>query len=190
MTTEQREAVDRLEKRIKDNKDYKTTQVWLTDDVVATQIVLSLIKEQQIYIKKYNDTTEEMNRDIRKLISEIQKKDKQIDLMAEIFYKRFKAELLLEYGFESEEQLKQYFERISRKGELKMLKIKDNVDIKELEKFGFKKNEYTHLLVLRKEEHDFACIDIRNKNYEIIDLCNLTYNLTYDLIRAGLVEKE
>ena len=52
-----------------------------------------------------------MNRDIRKLISEIQKKDKQIDLMAEIFYKRFKAELLLEYGFENEEQLKQYFER-------------------------------------------------------------------------------
>ena len=47
MTNEQREAVDRLEKRIKDNKDYKTTQVWLTDDVVATQIVLSLIKEQQ-----------------------------------------------------------------------------------------------------------------------------------------------
>ena len=41
----------------------------------------------------------------------IKNKDKQIDLMAEIFYKRFKAELLLEYGFESEEQLKQYFER-------------------------------------------------------------------------------
>ena len=39
----------------------------------------------------------------------IEKKDKQIDLMAEIFYKRFKAELLLEYGFENEEQLKQYF---------------------------------------------------------------------------------
>lgn len=41
----------------------------------------------------------------------MENKDKQIDLMAEIFYKRFKAELLLEYGSESEEQLKQYFER-------------------------------------------------------------------------------
>lgn len=51
--------------------------------------VLFLIKEQQ-----------EANK----------KKDKIIDLMTEIFYKRFKAELLLEYGFESEEQLKQYFE--------------------------------------------------------------------------------
>ncbi len=39
----------------------------------------------------------------------IKNKDKQIDLMAELVYKRFKAELLLEYGFESEEQLKQYF---------------------------------------------------------------------------------
>ena len=71
-----------------------------------------------------------------------------------------------------------------------MLKIKDDVDLKELEKFGFEKYKYTHLLVLRKEEHDFACIDIRNKNYEILDLCNLTYNLTYDLIQSNLVEKE
>lgn len=39
----------------------------------------------------------------------IEKKNKQIDLMAELVYKRFKAELLLEYGFENEEQLKQYF---------------------------------------------------------------------------------
>lgn len=71
-----------------------------------------------------------------------------------------------------------------------MLRIRDDVELKELEKFGFKKSEYTHLLVLRKEEHDFACIDIRNKNYEILDLCNLTYNLTYDLIQIGLVVKE
>ena len=71
-----------------------------------------------------------------------------------------------------------------------MLKIKDNVDLKELEKFNFFKYDYTHLLVLRKEEHDFAVIDTRNRRYEIVDLCNLTYNLTYDLIQAGLVEKE
>ena len=32
-----------------------------------------------------------------------------------------------------------------------MLKIKDSVDLKELEKFGFKKYEYTHLLVYRKK---------------------------------------
>ena len=71
-----------------------------------------------------------------------------------------------------------------------MLKRRDDVNLKELEKNGFRKYEYTHLLVLRKEEHDFACIDIRNKRYEILDICNLTYNITYDLIKANLVVKE
>ena len=70
-----------------------------------------------------------------------------------------------------------------------MLKIKDDVDLKELEKFGFKINGYTHLLVLREDEHDFASIDVRNRIYEILDLCNKTYNLTYDLIQSSLVEK-
>lgn len=70
-----------------------------------------------------------------------------------------------------------------------MLKIKDDVDLKELGRFGFKKNEHTHLLVLREDEHDFASIDVRNGIYEILDLCNKTYNLTYDLIQAGLVKK-
>ena len=45
------------------------------------------------------------------IVNLFKKQDKMIDLMAETFYKKFKAELLLEYGFESEEQLKQYFER-------------------------------------------------------------------------------
>ncbi len=70
-----------------------------------------------------------------------------------------------------------------------MLKIEDNVDLKELEKFGFLKYEYTHLLCVRKDNHDFACTDIRNRKYEILDLCNLTYNLTYDLIKLNIVEK-
>ena len=46
---------------------------------------------------------------------ELEKKDKIIDLMAEIFYKKFKAELLLEYGFENEGQLKQYFKEIAER---------------------------------------------------------------------------
>ena len=91
MTNEQREAIEICkEKIIESFYDFPNpTSIELKDtDVEAIEIVLSLIKEQQ---------------------EEIEKKDKQIDLMAEIFYKRFKAELLLEYGFENEEQLKQYF---------------------------------------------------------------------------------
>ena len=47
--------------------------------------------------------------DRKKIKEYIEELEKMVELMAEIFYKRFKAELLLEYGFESEEQLKQYF---------------------------------------------------------------------------------
>lgn len=32
MNEEEKNVIERLRKRIKDNEDYKTTQVWLTDD--------------------------------------------------------------------------------------------------------------------------------------------------------------
>lgn len=48
---------------------------------------------------------------INKLQKETEEKNKQIDLMAELFYKRFKAELLLEYGFENKEELKESFRK-------------------------------------------------------------------------------
>lgn len=70
-----------------------------------------------------------------------------------------------------------------------MLKIKENIDLNDLASCGFKKYEYTHLLVYRKQEHDFAAIDIRNRRYEILDLCSLTYNLTFDLIKTNTLEK-
>lgn len=70
-----------------------------------------------------------------------------------------------------------------------MLKIKNSIDLNDLASCGFKKYEYTHLLVYRKKEHDFATIDIRNRRYEILDLCSLTYNLTFDLIEAKILEK-
>lgn len=79
--------------------------------------------------------------------------------------------------------------KLKQRKENSMLKIKENIDLKCLEKFGFKINGYTHLLVLREDEHDFASIDVRNRIYEILDLCNKTYNLTYDLIQSSLVEK-
>lgn len=81
MTKEQREAIKSL------NEFANTKYGAFT--AKEGQTVLSMLKEQQ---------------------EENKKKDKIIDLMTEIFYKRFKAELLLEYGFESEEQLKQDFE--------------------------------------------------------------------------------
>ena len=74
----------------------------------ATEII---IKNRQAYMHK--EEVEFYKRKIEFLKKENEEKDKQIDLMAELVYKRFKAELLLEYGFENEEQFKQYFERKS-----------------------------------------------------------------------------
>ena len=96
MTNEQREAIKYLKESV---LIYKNTIPKMSNTI---DTVLSLIKAQQEEISKYKTLYE-------RALSDVVKADKIIDLMAEIFYKRFKAELLLEYGFENEEQLKQYF---------------------------------------------------------------------------------
>lgn len=74
-----------------------------------------------------------------------------------------------------------------------MLKIKDNVDLKELEKFGFKKNN-----LIDKGHYE---INYRNMNnikinsdtklihYNQMSVDNFIPNIIYDLIKADLVEK-
>ena len=108
MTNEQREAIRQCELYVQakatiqlvDEIDGKLA--FKSCDTSAIDTVLSLIKAQQEEISKYKTLYE-------RALSDVVKTDKQIDLMAELVYKRFKAELLLEYGFENEEQLKQYF---------------------------------------------------------------------------------
>lgn len=82
-----------------------------------------------------------------------------------------------------------------------MLKIKDNVELKELKKFGFttskkvkdKYNFDTKLVkAVFKSEDDFNAMTISNKRS--IDLTDYFENIKwldilYDLIKADLVEK-
>lgn len=75
MTKEQGKAIERLEKRIKDNEDYKTTQVWLTDDVSAVYTVLNMLKDLQRKNKRLTQT----NKSYKGIIS---KQNRQINLMA------------------------------------------------------------------------------------------------------------
>ena len=98
MTNEQRVRVDRLERYLITDREKTYTTVRVND----LDTVLSLIKENSAEIQQKNTELAEKS-------AELEKKDKQIDLMAKLVYKKFKAELLLEYGFENEEQLKQYF---------------------------------------------------------------------------------
>jgi len=73
-----------------------------------------------------------------------------------------------------------------------MLRIKDNVDLKELEKFGFKEINYAYMIVY-KYENDYCNIIIGPDR--IIHLNHFTVNNTsgldiiYNLIKADLVEK-
>ena len=95
-------------------------------------IVLNMLKEKDAEIEKLKQAlarniaknftssmkeSEKSKEDLEMLNRgwqiELEKKDKQINLIINAVYKRFKAELLLEYGFENEEQFKQYFERKS-----------------------------------------------------------------------------
>ena len=74
-----------------------------------------------------------------------------------------------------------------------MLKIKDNVDLKELEKFGFKKKTYldSKCLVLEStinEVHNYQDILFELPSRRL-GFCNWGYDILYDLIQAGLVEK-
>ena len=47
LSEEEKKAIERLKERINDSEDYKTVQVWLTDDVVAVNTVLNLITKLQ-----------------------------------------------------------------------------------------------------------------------------------------------
>ena len=76
-----------------------------------------------------------------------------------------------------------------------MLKIKDNVDLKELEKYGFEKwtresccNRYAYIYDCNGKKTIKLVIHI-DKTIRIVNFNSEVVNLIYDLIKDGLVEK-
>lgn len=82
-----------------------------------------------------------------------------------------------------------------------MLKIKDNVDLKELEKFGFKAKYNEDTGKIKSYAYENKRIEVANRlipfwrDYNEYSEINREYydsdivELLYDLIQAGLVEK-
>ena len=71
---------------------------------------------------------------------------------------------------------------------MKYLKIKDNVDLKELEKFGLKKKYYYNGYVLCSENRDTRqdiFFDLKTRK---MLFCNYGYDILFDLIKADLIE--
>ena len=80
-----------------------------------------------------------------------------------------------------------------------MLKIRDNVDLKELEKFGFKYivEKYKSYIYINKFIEIDIFLDLENEcENKVLFMLTNQYNrnyanldILYDLIQAGLVEK-
>ena len=77
-----------------------------------------------------------------------------------------------------------------------MLKIKDNIDLKELEKYGFEKDGYNYyydFIPYKENEGQYILFDVKEKklylNYIDIYYFDEATNILYDLIKADLVEK-
>ena len=123
MTNEQREAIEFLEfykqhclkKEIENMDNYETIH---DGDFVSKNLdtVLALIKEQQDKIAKYEKIYKEY--DCYRWVKELDKKDKQIDLMAfnladYVMYYEYDKCRNPEMIKNKAEELKQYFERKS-----------------------------------------------------------------------------
>ena len=79
-----------------------------------------------------------------------------------------------------------------------MLKIKDNVDLKELERFGFRNVSYKNYVYTPKNDIDIneIWVDGDTKKIHIIDcdrdvghIVNENLDKLFELIQNGLVEK-
>ena len=119
MTSEQEKAIKRLEKRIKDNEDYKTTQVWLTDDVSAVYTILNMLKERDKEIEKYKSLYNKALADLVKADRKNIENEMVIDLMAETIRKLAISLANYKGSYNKEtinftgniKDIKQYFER-------------------------------------------------------------------------------
>lgn len=123
MTEEEKEAIELATNFTKE--DFSNPMGWsgyydteLKELSQAMEIVLNLIQKQDKEIEHWKKGFERELEDNRKNTCEllkqdliIREKDKQIDLILDVFFKRFTAQLVLEYGIENKEQLKQKFEQ-------------------------------------------------------------------------------
>lgn len=129
--TKEQEVIENLTDLLKQRNE-KQVQITTYDLFENIETVLNMLKEKDKEIEELKQTlarniaknftssmkeSAKSKEDLEMLNKgwqiELEKKDKQINLIINAVYKRFKAELLLEYGFENEEQFKQYFERKS-----------------------------------------------------------------------------
>lgn len=106
---------DKMNTRIKQTKE--GVEIDLSKNVTFTELEEAsiILLRNYLALKRAFD---KQSGDIGNYLVELQQKDKQIDLMAEVMYKSNTAQLLIEYGIENKEQLIKEFEKLAKeKGE-------------------------------------------------------------------------
>lgn len=105
MLSEEKKAINLL-------KTYQNKLVYeiKEKDKKAVNIVLKLIIKLQKENKYMHQELDKQQTIINNYAKENEEKDKQIDLMGEVIFKRFAAHLIIEYGIENKEQFIKCFE--------------------------------------------------------------------------------
>ena len=106
MLSEEKKATELL-------KTYENKLVYEIEDKdkKAVKIVLNLIEKLQEENKVFKRALDKETADRSNDLLELQKKDKQIELMAEYMFNKNRAQLIIEYGIENKEQLIKEFEK-------------------------------------------------------------------------------
>ena len=112
LSEEEKKAIKLIKQYRKEIKDGDIKPIFILD--TAINLITKLQKENEILKRAFDKQTADMSNNLL----ELQQKDKQIDLMAEVMFKNNTAQLIIEYGIENKEQIIKEFEKlVKEKGE-------------------------------------------------------------------------
>lgn len=104
LSEEEKEAIERLEEQL---NFWKKQNIKNSDCEIILSFITKLQKENEKYKYLYQKA---LDNTVSSDKENIQLK-KQIDLMGEVIFENFKAQLVIEYGIENKEQFIKLFEK-------------------------------------------------------------------------------
>ena len=106
LSDDEKKAIELIKQYRKEIKGGDIKPIFILD--TAKNLITKLQKENEILKRAFDKQTADMSNNLL----ELQQKDKQIDLMAEVMFKNNTAQLIIEYGIENKEQIIKEFEKL------------------------------------------------------------------------------
>ena len=160
-----------------------------------------MAKLQMVYVGDKNafDELVSMYDNLKQKIDKALKLAEDLEDQIELTWTGFNKDKTYENAYEHIEDVGYHYEDIQEivlvlKGEMKkMLKIREEIDLKELEKYGFELDYFKNYEKKLKGDKRFG-LTVSKDNKSIFfedEDCNKSYDLDtlYDLIKDGLIEK-